>query len=349
MQEQSADSTMSLEQRRSLVYQKLKAGTGEKMTANRSRAARETLSEAWALASIEPRITGPLYEACAYRMANVMFRSADSREQLLAVDRFYQLAIADDPTLLGPMPLIQRVAVLYRLAALPGAAASEKKQLDSVLQEAYAMACQAVRAPTPARTRGTFNGAGIQGNLHNLMELTAYYTGYAYEDHVEGLASPFEDLALGDEWMIFGTGSVDERVRLPYELARVELQQRKQRGLQMAFELPGGHKRGGFPVWTPTRLDLRGGRRPLLMLAALCSKPCTDRDLGREVFPDASPGDAALRDIRRELRELLQDALGEPGLSLLPKAEPGQPHTLRSDLRIAGMVAVDACRPRRGA
>lgn len=338
----------SRDRRRPEVFRLLKEGTGDKMMTHRSKNAVQTLKRAYALAGEPVPIFSPLFEIAAYRLANVLFRSATSEGELREVDRLYVQAAGtgDRQGSIGPMPLIQRVAVLHRLAALRKPGDSERDQLLRELQAVFAEACRIARSSPDTVSDRAVTSTGVQGRLHNLLELAAYFTDLDYEERISGLDSPYEDLKLGDdEWRIVGTGGVSESVRWPREWAEIELADRQATGgVDVLFELGVPKKRRMWNVWTPTGQRERIGSEPLLLLSALCRGVRTEDALVAAVFGDAENGGERFRKVVFYLRDLLQRCLHRDGLELLPEVTSPAPLRLDPGLRIVGMVHMESLR-----
>lgn len=341
------ESPRDRERRRAHVFRLLKDGTGDKMMVNRSAQAAEKLRRAYVLARDPVPIFSPLYEVAAYRLANVLFRSARTAEQLREVDRLYVEATGDVGHRLGPMPLIHRVAVLHRLAMLAGISGAERARLQLEMERVYVEACQLARARSFGELPGRAGGAHIQGSLHNLLELTAYYNDFDYEERISGLVSPFEDLQLGEDWMIVGTDGVSDSVRMPREFAAAELEARAAEGADLLFELGEPRPRARFRAWKPGGREVKVGGRELLSLAQLCRGPSTDEQLYAAVYGEEPMNDGRLRDVKRDLREFLGNLLGERGTELIPEVGTGEYLKLRPGIRIYGMAAVSSLRAGR--
>jgi hypothetical protein len=333
--------------RRAEVFRLLREGTGDKMMIRRSTAALQKLKQAYALAMEPVPIFSPLFEIAAYRLANVLFRSAKLEIELREVDRLYVQAAGtgDKRGALGPMPLIQRVAVLHRLVALRKPGDPERDQLVGELEAVFAEACRIARSTQRTVNDRAVTATEVQGRLHNLLELAAYFTDLDYEERVSGLDSPYEDLKLGDEWMIVGTGGVSESVRWPEEWARTELADRQAKGgVELFFELGAPKKRRLWNVWTPTGKRERIGSEPLLLLSALCRGVRTEEALFAAVFGDADVSAELRRKVVFNLRRLLQKCLHRNGRELLPEVTSPEPLRLDPGLRIVGMVSIDSLR-----
>lgn len=338
------ESAINRERRRAEVYRLLKDGVDDKMLINRSRPARDLLSRAYKLAKEPTPIFSPLFEVAAYRLANVLFRSARSEVDLLEVNRLYIETSADAIHRLGPMPLIHRIAVLHRLASLRLPGDAERDRLWGEMEAVYKDACSLARHKNYGVSYAGIGGANIQGSLHNLLELAAYFADLDYDERVSGLVSPYEDLALGDEWTIVGTGGIAESVRWTKELAAIEMQERAEEGADLMFELGSPRPRAKWKVWTPDGRNGSSGGRALLMLARLCRGPSSDEQLFSAAYGDAEFNEVDLRDAKRELRALLSRFLKDDGKDLLPVVETGQPLKLKAELRIIGMVSIDSLR-----
>jgi hypothetical protein len=337
----------SRDRRRPEVFRLLKEGTGDKMMIRRSKDALLTLRKAYVLATEPIPVFSPLFEIAAYRLANVLFRSATSEAELREVDQLYVQAAGagDKQGALGPMPLIQRVAVLHRLAALRKPGESERDKLLRELEAVFAEACRMARSSPPTVNDCTVTATEVQGRLHNLLELAAYFTDLDYEERVSGLDSPYEDLKLGDEWRIVGTGGVSESVRWPEEWAKTELADRQATGgVDMLFELGVPKKRRMWNVWTPTGQQERIGSEPLLLLSAMCRGVRTEDALVAAVFGDAETGGDRFRKVVFYLRDLLQRCLHRDGFELLPEVKSPEPLRLDPGLRVVGMVHMDSLR-----
>jgi len=331
------ESMRNFEARRGIVYRLLREGTGDKMLLGRSKSALPTLLMAYERARDPTPLLPPMFQVTAYRLANALFRSASTKDELERVNRLLIEATSDQSSVLGPMPHIHRVAVLSRLRTLEAGNTNYTAESEVAYEAACTLARRAESATHTSKRR--FFEAKIQGQVHNLLELTAYYTGFNYERRVGGLSSPFEDLRLDDEWKVVGTNGVNESVRYSEDFARAELEARGSAGVDLLFRLGIPKNRSKHDVWNPgSGKRKRYGRYPLLLLTALCRRPCTDEQLFAAAHGAVDFDSATLANDKRDLRDMLQECLQRPGLDVLPKADLGQPLQLASDVRIAGMV-----------
>ena len=308
--------------------------------------------EAHRLANLDPRLPPPWPQIAAYRLAHIRMRSARTFEELAAVEELLQEAGRIDVEGLGPVPRLYRIAALHRMAQVAPTesdAAVCMKAQSKLFAALSSSARDLVWRPDP-RSRA----AVVQGTVHNYLELASYFTGEPY-DRLQGMSSPTGDLLLKDEWRVIGSHGVGRgrHVRLPYPLARAELDARVSSGaVDLAFELGKISVRESGRVWRIGQDDLQVPLRPLLLLMKLCRYPDATRvELERSVIRAGEEGGTGLNTVASRLRRALGRYAKINGHLVLLRGTRAKPARLNPRIRVAGLVhaeMIDVSPPRLG-
>jgi hypothetical protein len=254
----------------------------------------------------------------AYRLAHLKLRFAQSTEALHDVDALFREAARSD--LLGAYPHLYRIPVLLRLRQASDVR-SESETVQSAIDREFRHArnkiVQQTRTLAPTCESPQDGPDPIQTNLFNLLEFAIYAAGANYSQ-LEGLglsdgASRWLDQQERSNAYVMLGGS-DYRIRMPYELAKAELEARAQdqpRALWFEYVDPSTGRSSSWSHGPGTASEER-----IRMLAQLLNDPTRLGDL----HEDYTGAPSSLRVAVQRLRKHLGVHFGVDGKHVIKKS-----------------------------
>lgn len=251
----------------------------------------------------------------AYRLAHLQLRSAQNTESLHEVDALFLEAASSD--FLGAYPHLYRIPVLLRLSqASDGHPERETVQsaIDREFRHALNKIVQQTRTLPPTCESPQDGPDPIQSNLFNLLEFAIYAAGANYSQ-LEGLglsdgASRWLDQQERSNGYVMLGGS-DYRIRMPYELAKAELEARAQdqpNALWFEYVDPSTGRSSSWSHGPGTASEER-----IRMLAQLLRDPTSLGDL----HEDDTGAPSSLRVAVQRLRKRLGHHFGVDGKDVI--------------------------------
>lgn len=210
----------------------LKEGTCHKRLQDGSEHAVEVLREAEKLLQ-KCDLPNPWPQLVSYRLANALFRHAQTTEELEEIDELLSGAALEG--CLGPMPRLQRLAVLARLGKTP----EQMRPVFNKLVQQIGDYSRHEVCEVEAEDK-LLHLTSLQNNYFNMLELVTYFSGYPY-DGLDGQGlldlgmrtkalpnrDPFADLYNNmEEWRLVGTISGLATTAYPGKIALRELEAR---------------------------------------------------------------------------------------------------------------------------
>ena len=319
----NGEEIMDREERRVRVEQLLRYGTSEKALHQGTENATRYLRDAYELASIEPELPSPLPELAAYRLANILMRSAPDTEALLDAEELMAKAVRSKA--LGPLPALYHLPILHRIYQ-----GDENPRAKERLRRAFKTADERIResdfaiphTDTGAESRAAAakdESVQMQYHLFNLLELSAFFLNEEYRP-LSGMGGPYLDLypdyrTEGDvefeRWVLVGHDRRLAAVKYPRTFAMAELESRlDQNPNTITFRIPPNENerawRFGKSEWKPA------GRKQLLFLASGLHPGIRTKEQFRERAMDGAHSVEAFRRAKHALSKRLSDLTGYP-------------------------------------
>ncbi len=314
--------------RRAGVSKLLRTGTRGKLAGQAT--ARAPLERAYALAREPTPLHAPWPALTAYRLAHALLAQPAHAAPLGRITELFAEATAFGH--LGPWPHVFRLATLHR---------SDVPQAEQ--QAAFAQAFSAYRAWVSRQQRDPDPGLRdvpvetARTDLFNLLDLAGCFVGAdrsALRGH--GLRSDFED---SDGPFVVLSSAAQGIGVLAWPLARAELTVlREQLPGAVAFNLP---VRGQPHWWLPGQGASNSGVGEMRLLASLLLRDATSPEAQamRATGRSDRGALAALRQLRRRLRERLVGAGLEIGPNDLTTRDAEGRFHLAADVPIIGVVS----------
>lgn len=312
----------------------LKEGTCHKRLRDGSEKALAVLREAEKLID-EHDIPAPWPQLVSYRLANVLLRQAESKENFEEIDELLSIAALEG--CLGPLPRLHRLAVLSRLKKTPEQMRPVfNKLLRQMGEISHFEACE------PNTQKQFHHLTALQNNFFNMLEIVVYLTGYPYDGFDgEGLLDlgmstralpsrdPYSDLYSNmDEWRLVGTVPGLATTAYPGEIALRELEARMEneeiKPPCIAFKISADRTvhhwnfnlskgDGGFG-WIRVRSDAKYIR---FLSSILYYQHVRSRgDLLMRIFGDDSTGtDDIFRSLKRKCAEKIAEEFKKTGVT----------------------------------
>lgn len=202
---------------------KLKQGTSEKLIYSYTDKAKHTLLKAYELfEKYEEKYNEftSLKYICAYRLGHLIMRTAKNDDDLLEAEEFFYEAAKSKS--LGPLPIIYRISVLYRLGEPKQRILREIKKAIEIIKDSENILEESLWDELPQ----------LQNSYLNMLELSVYFSNIDYK-LIEGLGllnikNDFSDLFSNYSiWMLSVTENLSHRyigVHLPKELVKEEIE-----------------------------------------------------------------------------------------------------------------------------
>ncbi len=322
---------MNDEARRAEVADLLRKCTDKKLLRGGTWSATEDAERAHELATAEPELPTPWPQLAAYRLAHLILRGAPTGDELMRADELLARASGDGKSgvgnPLGPLPLLYRLAVLHRLASEAPRPESQRAraELPKALDQARDAVLRrlAVDESQSGRRSAGYQRPQVQHGLFNMLELSTYFMGSTTQN-LEGIGSVYEDLMLDSEqWRMVGTVPGIADIRMPRQLALVELDERGSAhpdAVLFRLGLAGAQWRvASKSEWRVMNAD---HARLLGCLLGTSGEWSTERLRAQVVGTDGEDPDARFRQVMARLKSAFRELTGRPDVELFVR-EPG--------------------------
>lgn len=314
----------------------------EKVLIGGTERAKQAAKDAHELATRSPALPAPWPQLAAYRLAHLILRSKPGIEELHEADRLLAQASGSEHNrrILGPLPVIYRLAVIHRLHLQEGSENTER-----LLEKTFESAKEAVKAyqtKPPALPADPEKQAQIQDGLTNMLELSACFLGMG-TDRLEGWSDPWSDLGLGpNAYGLITKERGRDNERRPLALVEAELE-------DLAVENPSAllldirtgkasWKLGPKPPWEDLNEDAA-----CLIRCLLENLACGSDELRKLVVGDEgeNPGDR-FRQIKHRLKTGFRELVKGKGELIVEKDDGSSGLRINPEVQVFCLLEAQA-------